>query len=315
MASADDRIAVVTGGCGFIGSHLVRRLADEGRTVRVLDDLSSGDVRRLPPGVDFREGDVADPSAVRLAVAGAGVVFHLAAVASVQRSTERWLDSHLTNSSGSVTVMEAIRDVAPDAAFVFASSAAVYGDVPLGPGDMIGEAVPARPLTPYGIDKLGTEMHAHAAGSLFGLRSMGLRFFNVFGAGQDPASPYSGVISRFLAEARSGGPITIFGDGLQTRDFVYVDEVVRALLMAEPAASTEGAALNICTGVATTVWGLAGAVKGALGMEVAVVHGEPRPGDIRRSVGDPSAADRLLGWRPQIGLPEGLARLAAEESA
>ena len=315
LASADDRIAVVTGGCGFIGSYLVRELVDEGRRVRVLDDLSSGDIRRLPPGVDFREGDVADPSFVRPAVSGATVVFHLAAVASVQRSTDRWLDSHLTNSGGSVDVMEAIRDGAPDAAFVYASSAAVYGDVSLGPDEKIGEATPPRPLTPYGIDKLATEMHARAAGSLFGLRSVGLRFFNVFGAGQDPASPYSGVISRFLAQARSGSPITIYGDGRQTRDFVHVRDVVRAMRMAETAASPEAPVFNICSGIPTSVNELAGAVSEAMGTEVSVVHSEPRPGDIRRSLGDPSLAARQLGWRPEIGLSDGLSGLVVDASA
>lgn len=281
----------------------------------MIDDLSNGDIRRLPPSAYFREGDVADPALVRQAVAGASVVFHLAAVASVQRSNERWLPSHLTNSGGGVAVMEAIRDAAPEAAFVYASSAAVYGDVPLGPDEKLDEATRAKPLTPYAIDKLATEMHARAAGSLFGLRSLGLRFFNVFGSGQDPASPYSGVVSRFLAGARSGGPIAIFGDGLQTRDFVHVGDVVRALLLAEPAASTEGLAVNICTGVATTVAELARAVCDAVGADVPMVHGEPRPGDIRRSIGDPSLASRRLGWRPEIGLSEGLARLVAEEPA
>lgn len=315
MATADYRVAVVTGGCGFIGGHLVRRLVGDGRPVRVLDDLSTGDLRRLPPSVEFRRGDVADPTFVRAAIVGASVIFHLAAVASVQRSNERWLASHLTNSGGSVDVMEAIRDEAPQAVCVYASSAAIYGDVPLGPEEKLEEGTLPRPLAPYGIDKLTTELHARAAGSLFGLRSFGLRFFNVFGADQDPNSPYSGVISRFLAQARSGGPITIFGDGLQTRDFVHVDDVVRAMLLAEAGAGLDAPVVNVCSGIPTTVNDLAAAVGRATGRAFAIAHLEPRAGDIRRSVGDPGLAARKLRWRPEIGLEDGLARLITEVDA
>jgi UDP-glucose 4-epimerase len=237
-------------------------------------------------------------------------VFHLAAVASVQRSNESWLGSHVVNSAGSVAVMEAIRDLAPSACFVYASSAAVYGNVELAPGEKISETAPTRPLGPYGIDKLGSEMHAGVAGSLFGLRTFGLRFFNVYGPGQAPDSPYSGVISRFVEQARSGGPITIFGDGLQTRDFVYVGDIVAAILAAEKAASSAGPVANVCTGVATSVNELASTIADLFESAPEVSHLAVRAGDIRRSVGDPARARQLLGWEAGITLKEGLAGLS-----
>jgi UDP-glucose 4-epimerase len=302
LTIANDSIVVVTGGCGFIGSHLVRHLVADGRPVRVLDDLSSGDVSRLPAGVEFRQGDVADPGFIRPGVAGAAVVYHLAAIASVAQSNDRWLTSH-------------VRDKAPEAGFVYASSAAVYGDLPLEPGQRIAESAPIRPLGPYGVDKLNVELHAGVAGPLFGLRSFGLRFFNVFGPGQDPDSQYSGVISRFVALARSGGPITIFGDGEQTRDFVHVDDVVRALLLAERSAGVAAPVANVCTGLPTSVNQLASAIADRFAPAPAIVHTEARRGEIRRSLGDPSLAGRLLGWEPAVTLNAGLRAVIASEAA
>ncbi len=315
MSLLDQPIVVVTGGCGFIGSHLVRRLVDERRTVRVLDDLSNGDLSRLPAGVDLRRGDIADPVFIRSGMAGAGVVFHLAAIASVVESNEHWLSSHSTNSGGSVAVMEAIRDKTPRAAFVYASSAAVYGDVPLTEGERITENSPTRPLGPYGADKLNTEFHAGVAGPLFGLRSFGLRFFNVFGPGQAADSPYSGVISRFVAQARAGGPITVFGDGEQTRDFVHVHDVVDALLRAETAADATGPVANIATGLPTSVNELAATIARQFQPAPAIIRREARQGDIRRSVGDPSLAVRLLGWEARTSLSDGLTVLVASETS
>jgi UDP-glucose 4-epimerase len=265
--------------------------------------------------VEFRQGDVADPRFIRPGVTGATVVFHLAAIASVVQSNERWLASHATNSGGSVAVMEAVRDEAPGAGFVYASSAAVYGDVALAPGERISETAPTRPLAPYGIDKLASEMHAGVAGPLFGLRSFGLRFFNVFGPGQAADSPYSGVISRFVAQARSGGPITVFGDGEQTRDFVHVDDVVEALLRAEIAADATGPVANIATGLPTSVNELAATIARQFQPTPAIVRQEARQGDIRRSVGDPSLAARLLGWEARTSLADGLTALVSLETA
>jgi UDP-glucose 4-epimerase len=306
---------VVTGGAGFIGSHLVNRLAASGRHVRVLDDLSNGDPLRLPPSVELVRGSVSDTEFVRASIGGATTVFHLAAVASVAQSNRKWLASHSTNSGGSVAVMEAIRDLAPEAALIYASSAAVYGDVALAPGEKIAEDLRTRPLGPYGIDKLAMEMHAAAGGRLFGLRSFGLRFFNVFGPGQDPDSPYSGVISRFAAQAGAGGPITVFGDGEQTRDFIHVDDVVDSLLLAEAATSAAAPVVNICTGVPTSINELAAIIAGQFRPAPGIVRSEARIGDIRRSVGDPSLAARLLGWEARVPLFEGLPTLLADQAA
>jgi UDP-glucose 4-epimerase len=313
-APVGNGVVLVTGGCGFIGSHLVRRLHADGRRVRVLDDLSNGDAGRLPSGVDFRRGDVADDSFVRAALGEVESVFHLAAMASVQRSNEEWLSGHLSNSAGSVAVMAGLRDLAPSAGFVYASSAAVYGNVELSPGERIAESAPTAPLTPYGIDKLGSEMHARAGSALFGLRTFGLRFFNVYGPGQAPDSPYSGVISRFVAQARSGGPITIYGAGEQTRDFVHVDDVVAALLAAEAAASLAGPVANVCTGLPTSVNELAATIARQFDPPPLIERLEARAGDIRRSVGDPALAARLLGWHAGVALQEGLAALVAAEA-
>ena len=308
-----NRVVVVTGGCGFIGSHLVRRLHAQGREVRVLDDLSNGNSSNLPSGVDLRVGDVADGRFVREALGGVGSVFHLAAMASVPRSNERWLGGHMSNVAGTVAVMEAIRDLSPAAGFVYASSAAVYGNVELSPGERIAETAPARPLAPYGVDKLGSEMHAGVGVALFGLRTFGLRFFNVYGPGQAQDSPYSGVVNRFVAQARTGGSITIFGDGEQARDFVHVDDVVAALLAAE-AAPAAGSVINICTGVPTSVNEIAATIARQFDPAPAITRMDARAGDIRRSVGDPSLAARVLGWKAKVSLADGLAALVASQT-
>jgi UDP-glucose 4-epimerase len=295
---------LVTGGAGFIGRALTARLVREGARVTVLDDLSSGDARRLDPAARLIEGSVTDPAVVSEAVAEADAVFHLAAIASVAKCNEDLAASHRVNLGGFVNLLEAAAARTSRPALVYASSAAVYGDNPDAP---LAETAQTRPLSPYGADKLGCELHASAAATVHGVRSTGLRFFNVYGPGQDPGSPYSGVISRFHRAASLGEGVTIFGDGRQTRDFVFVGDVVEALLAA--AGRREGEAsevLNVCTGRETAVLDLAGLLSGLTGQPVPVTHAPGRAGDIRRSSGDPARLARTLGLRPSTGLAEGL---------
>jgi UDP-glucose 4-epimerase len=298
------RRVLVTGGAGFIGRALTARLVHEGARVTVLDDLSSGDARRLDPAARLVEGSVTDHAAVSEAMAEADAVFHLAAIASVAKCNEDLAASHRVNLGGFVNLLEAAAARKARPALVYASSAAVYGDNPDAP---LAETAQTRPLSPYGADKLGCELHASAAATVHGVRSTGLRFFNVYGPGQDPGSPYSGVISRFHRAASLGEGVTIFGDGRQTRDFVFVGDVVEALLAA--AVRREGEAsevLNVCTGHETAVLDLAGLLAGLTGRPVPVTHAPGRAGDIRRSSGDPGRLARTLGLSPSTGLAEGL---------
>ena len=218
---------LVTGGCGFIGSHLCGALRARGDTVRVLDDLSTGSAANLAPGAKLLLGDVNQPLALREAMAGVDACFHLAAIASVERGVTEWLATHRTNLSATIAVMDAAR--VAGVPVVYASSAAVYGQQAALPLD---ETARPAPLSAYGADKLGCEQHAKVAGHVHGLPTMGLRFFNVFGPRQDPSSPYSGVISIFCDRLRQGLPVRLYGDGGQTRDFIYVGDVVAALLQA-----------------------------------------------------------------------------------
>src|ERR1700733_8992720 len=220
---------LATGGAGFIGSHLCEALVARGDTVRVLDDLSTGHRRNLPPTATLIVGDVADPATVAQAVDQVDGCFHLAAIASVERGVTDWLGTHRANLTGTVTVFDAIRRQGNKIPVVYASSAAVYGDAVTVP---IAEAEPCVPLSAYGADKYACEMHARVASHVHAIPTTGLRFFNVYGPRQDPRSPYSGVISIFCERVIRGAPIDVFGDGSQTRDFVYVADVVAALLSA-----------------------------------------------------------------------------------
>jgi UDP-glucose 4-epimerase len=297
---------LVTGGCGFIGSHLADALAAQGHIVRILDDLSTGKRENAPARAEVVVGDVADAALVRRALEGCDGCFHLAAVASVQRGNEDWLGTHRSNLTGTIAVLDAARN--GGLPVVYASSAAVYGDNPALP---LKESAETRPLSAYGADKLGSELHARVATLVHGVPTVGFRFFNVYGPRQDPSSPYSGVISIFVDRLRAGRPVTIFGDGGQSRDFVYVADVVRHLLAGMARRPSPPAVFNVCTGKASTVRELAEIVAGLCGAELRIETAPARAGDIRASLGDPSAARAALGVAAETPLADGLRRTLA----
>jgi UDP-glucose 4-epimerase len=294
---------LVTGGAGFIGSHVCDALLAAGDSVRVLDDLSTGNRANLDPRVAFLPGDVGDAGAVDAAADGADGIVHLAAVASVQRSNEDWAGTHRANLTGAIRVFDAARR-SGRIPVVYASSAAVFGDNPNLP---LREDSSVRPLSAYGADKLGCELHARVAGTVHGVPTAGFRFFNVFGPRQDPASPYSGVISIFAARVQAGQPCTILGDGGQARDFVYVADVVAALRAGLEAASTDAPIFNVGTGVSTSVLDLAKTLQRLAGSAADPIFAPPRAGDIRLSLSDCTKL-RRVGWAPQVSLEAGLER-------
>jgi UDP-glucose 4-epimerase len=271
---------LVTGGAGFIGSHLCEALLARGDAVRVLDDLSTGKRENLPPGAMLIEGDVADPATVRAALDGVAGCFHLAAIASVERGVTDWLGTHRANLTGAITVFDAARPTRIPV--VYASSAAVYGDA---------ATVPI------------VASHVHA------IPTVGLRFFNVYGPRQDPRSPYSGVISIFCERIRRGAPIDIFGDGGQTRDFVYVADVVTALVAAMRLAPADAPVFNVCTGTATSVLDLAHTIAELTGTLLDARHRPPRAGEIRDSTGAPALSRRILGLADPLSLRRGLGKV------
>ncbi len=302
------KLYLVTGGAGFIGSHLCDALIDEGNEVRVLDDLSTGLPHNLPPKAELIVGDVADQDVVAATADGVDGIFHLAAIASVARSVEAWLDTHRANLDGTINVFDAARIARPGGPVpvVFASSAAIYGDNGALP---LIETAALNPLTPYGADKAGSELHGKAAWSTFGVPNTGMRFFNVYGPRQDPNSPYSGVISIFAERLLSGNPLHIFGDGGQTRDFIYVEDVVAALRAAMKNCARGTAIYNVCTGMPTSVNTLVETLERVTGKHAFIQHDPRRSGDIQHSCGDPSHMVRELGVSARTPLNVGLAHL------
>jgi UDP-glucose 4-epimerase len=297
---------LVTGGAGFIGSHLCDALVQRGDSVRVLDDLSTGSRDNLPPGVPLIEADIADPNAMRAAIQGVDGAFHLAAIASVERGVTDWLGTHQANLTGTITLLDAIRRRGTPIPVVYASSAAVYGDCPTVP---ISEDAERRPLSAYGADKYACELHARVAGHVHGIPATGLRFFNVYGPRQDPRSPYSGVISIFCERVARGAPIDIFGDGDQTRDFVFVADVVAALLAAMRHPSSNAPVFNVCTGTPTSVLELARIVADLAGTAFDVRHLAPRAGEIRHSTGAPHRARAAFSLGEPVPLRIGLRKV------
>jgi UDP-glucose 4-epimerase len=297
---------LVTGGAGFLGSHLVHALLGEGHTVRVLDDLSSGNRKNVPEDIELAEADVTDPAAIASALDGADGCFHLAAIASVERSHREWLRAHQVNLTGTINVFNQARPSRRhrEIPVVYASTAAIYGNCGSFPVD---EESPVAPLSAYGADKNACELHARVAGAIHGVPTVGLRFFNLYGPRQDQLSPYSGVISIFADRLLRGEPIEIFGDGEQARDFTFISDAVRALCCAMRAASTSAFVFNVCTGKATSVRALAQTMAELCGTELVVRRRPARCGEVRISIGDPQRAVEPLGFTAKTALSDGLA--------
>ncbi len=305
------RLALVTGGAGFIGSHIVRALLTEGYRVRVLDDFSSGKPENLAglarERLEVQEGDLRDPLALRAALRGVAVVFHQAAFVSVPASMEDPLTCHEINDVGTARLLDAARQ-AGVARVVLASSAAVYGDSTAFP---LKETLPPRPLSPYAATKAANELYARLYTAAFGLPVTALRYFNVYGPRQRPDSPYAAAIPIFARRMLAGQPPTVFGDGGQRRDFVFVGDVAQANLRAAESEAAAGESINICTGREVTLLELLATLQELIPNAPAPAFAPPRPGDIYRSVGDPTKAARLLGFRPQTPLRQGLAEVVA----
>jgi UDP-glucose 4-epimerase len=297
---------LVTGGAGFLGSHLVDALLRQGHRVRVLDDLSTGHRENLPRQIEFFHGGITDPTTVEEAFEGVDACFHLAAIASVVRSNREWLHTHEVNLTGMLNILNQARRLRHrrEIPIVYASSAAIYGDCSTVP---IGEDAPVAPLSAYGADKSACELHARVAGAVHEIPTVGLRFFNLYGPRQDAQSPYSGVIALFADRLRLGEPVEIFGDGEQVRDFTYVGDAVDALDRALTAASTSAPVFNICTGKGTSVRALAETMAELYHSDITAYYGPARSGEVRMSVGDPRRAARKLGFRAHTALSHGLA--------
>ena len=294
----------MTGGAGFIGSHVAQGLLDEGYSVRVLDDLSSGSLDNVPPSADLVIGDAADPSVADAAVAGADVVFHEAAHRAVLKSVEDPLATDTANVHATVAMLNAARR-AGVRRVVYASSSSVYGGSDVLPTP---ESAPTIPRSPYAVSKLAAEQYCRVFSELYGLETVALRYFNVFGPRQRPDSAYAAVIPLFIDALARGDAPTIHGDGKQTRDFTYVSDVVRANLaaMAAPAERCSGRCYNVSGGKRWTLLELLEAVQDLVGRRLEPLFTAPRSGDVRDSQADITAAGRDLGYFPLVGLLAGL---------
>jgi len=304
------RLALVTGGAGFIGGHLVEGLLSAGWSVRVIDDLSTGSEQNLASVIDQIEltrGDIRDADVLKRVMDGVEVVFHHAAMASVPQSIAQPLLANSINIDGTLLVLESARQ-AGVRRVVFAASSAAYGESEVLPKV---ETLPAAPLSPYALQKYTGEVYCRLYSVFYGLETVALRYFNVFGPRQDPNSDYAAVIPAFVAAAVSGKPPVIYGDGNQTRDFIYVENVVQANLLAADAERASGAAINIAAGKRTSLNDLWQNIRGIVDTDVEPRYAAPREGDVRDSVADLTLASDLLGYDPGVGLAEGLARTIA----
>lgn len=298
---------LVTGGAGFIGSHLVEALLERGHKVRVLDNFSTGkrnNLRSVRNDIEILAGDCADLKTAAAATKGIEVVYHEAAVPSVALSVAEPLASHHANATATMAMLVAARDAGVER-FMFAGSSSVYGDRK---ERFKHEGLPARPLSPYGADKFAGETYVRIFAELYGMQTLTLRYFNVFGPRQDPSSPYSGVISRFAKALLKRETPVIYGDGKQSRDFTYVSNVIHANLLALAAPGLKGQTVNIATSKAHTLNQLLSILLRLSGRKVEAKYEAPRQGDIRHSLADTTAARKLLNYRPQVDFESGLAR-------
>jgi nucleoside-diphosphate-sugar epimerase len=298
---------LVTGGAGFIGSNIVDELVRRGQQVVVLDNLSTGKEENLAAvrdKIELHTGSVTDLAAVQAAALGADYVIHLAARTSVPRSVEQPLETNHTNIDGTLNVLVAARD-AQVKRFVFAASSSAYGETKTLPKT---EAMPASPISPYGVTKYVGELYAQVFGRVYALENVSLRYFNVFGPRQDPSSQYSGVLSRFLLAAAEGAPLVIFGDGEQSRDFTYVENVVDETLRACAASGASGGVFNAGTGKRIALNGVVRVLERITGRTLEVTYQPARSGDILHSQADISLAHKVLGYEPQVDFEEGLRR-------
>ncbi len=297
---------LVTGGAGFIGSNLVRALLDKGAAVRVLDNFSSGREQNLA-GVEKQitlvRGDVCDPATVDEAVKGVDYVLHQAAIPSVPRSIEHPLASDRANTHGTLTILEAARR-AKVKRVVFAASSAAYGETPTLPKV---ETMTPDPLSPYAVSKIAGENYLKVYHVCHGLETVSLRYFNVFGPHQDPKSEYAAVIPRFVTCALAGTRPTIFGDGLQSRDFCYIDNAVQANLLACTAPDAPGKVFNVACGVRTTLLDVIATLAKIVGRSIEPIHEPPRAGDIKHSLADITRAKTILGYTAPVSFEQGLA--------
>ena len=308
MNCFQDKTSLVTGGAGFIGSNLVRGLLNAGSAVRVLDNLETGhmaNINEVLDKIEFIEGDIRNEDDAQRAVAGVDYVFHLGALGSVTRSVQNPILSNQVNVGGTINMLSAARD-AGVARFVISSSSSVYGDTAVLPKE---EAMAPNPLSPYAIQKLSCEHYCKVFHKLYGLNTFILRYFNVFGPRQDPKSDYAAVIPLFIDAIRAGVPPIIFGNGEQTRDFTFVDDVVHASMCCCSAPESGAAGVyNVARGDRITVNDLAKHLAEILGSDVQPVHKDARPGDVRDSQADSTRAREILGWAPSVEFREGLER-------
>jgi UDP-glucose 4-epimerase len=299
---------VVTGGAGFIGSHIASALTASGARVRVLDDLSTGHRENLDEiggDIDFVQGSVADEGLLAKTLEGVELIFHEAAIPSVPRSVEAPRQSHIASVDGTFSLLLAAREKGVRRV-VYAASSSAYGDQPTLPK---AEEMRPDPLSPYAVAKLVGEYYCQVFTRVYGLETVSLRYFNVFGPRQDPGSQYSGVVSRFISALLSGERPVIFGVGVQSRDFTYIDNVVGANLNAATSTGASGKVINVANGERVTLNQLLAALKELTGkQEVTAEYREPRVGDVRHSLADISMARELLGYQSKVDLREGLQR-------